>query len=103
MARSKTIFDWIFGIDNQKGYVMHYLETSDEGLSPEALQARSEKEAASLVSVHRLVESHHSLYLVWKFLHMEHSLYTASKLVERAKSLTHREAASDLVRKSYGA
>ncbi|GKY92408.1 hypothetical protein MPSEU_000211400 [Mayamaea pseudoterrestris] len=103
MERTRAIFDWIFGLDNKKGYVLHYLESPDVGLSPEALYARSMRETNSLKSVKQLADSHQSIGSVWKFLHTEHSLYTASKLVERGNLATKSAPTSDLLRKSYGA
>ena len=101
MARAKAIFDWIFGVDNQHGYELHFLASPDVGLTAEALRARRDREAASLESVQRLARSHRSLHEVWRFLTSEHSLYTAMKLVLRAE--TSVAETGELVRKSYGA
>jgi uncharacterized SAM-binding protein YcdF (DUF218 family) len=102
MARSKAIFDWIFGLDDGN-YHLSYLVSPDVGLSQEALAARAEKEAASLLSVRTLAAQHTSMKQVWAFLNTQHDLYTANKLVERARSTrSGDEATSQLVKKSYG-
>lgn len=101
MARTKAIFDWIFGVDNQQAYELQYLVSPDVGLTAEALLARLDREAASLESVQRLARSHRSLREVWRFLTSEHALYTAIKLVERAE--TSSKETGELVRESYGA
>ena len=103
MPRTKAIFDWVFGVDNKKGYELYYLESLDAGLSEVALQARAEKETASLNSVKLLAASHHSLGSIWQFLTTQHALYTATNLVNRGKGLDHQEPAGDLVQESYGA
>jgi hypothetical protein len=106
MARSKAIFDWIFNVDS-KGYRLHYLVSPNVGLSPDALQARLDREAISLESFKTKSNEHRSMASVWKFLNTQHYLYTAAKLVQRAatsaNSKQSNESVGDLVRKSYGA
>jgi len=99
MARTKAIFDWIFGID-QKGYQLHYLSSPNVGLSSNAIEARKEKEAKSLKSVNRFAATYRSLKDVWRFLNEDHDLYTAHKLVKRGH--TKSAVVSDIVKKSYG-
>jgi uncharacterized SAM-binding protein YcdF (DUF218 family) len=102
MPRTKAIFDWIFGIDNKKGYALYYLESPDIGLSNDVLKARLAKEHRSLESVKILADSHRSLASVWHFLHTQHALYAAGSLVERAQS-QYFPALPDNLRQSYGA
>lgn len=103
MPRTRVIFDWVFGVDNKKSYELYYLESLDAGLSSDALQARAEKERASLDSVKLLAASHHSLGSIWQLLTSQHDLYTSAALVDRAKGSVHQVPAGDLVQKSYGA
>ena len=104
MARTRAIFDWIFGLDDSKhDYKLYYLQSPNIGLSKEALQARGEKEAKSATAVEALAKQYRSLSQVWSLSNTQHDLYTATKLVERGTM--DRSSASettDLIKKSYG-
>ena len=104
MERTKAIFDWIFSLDSpQSPYEVSYLQSPDVGLAEDALEARREKEAKSLVAVQRFAKQIRSMKEVWKFLHQQHDLYTASKLVrEGGANNPDTDISSDLIRKSYG-
>lgn len=101
MPRTKAIFDWIFGLESKK-YQLFYLESSDVGLSEEALNARIHKEHKALESVKLLANQYKSLREVWTFLNTQHDLYSSSKLVLRGEQVEQSENVGDLIRKSYG-
>ena len=50
-ARTEAIFDWIFGASPKRGYELGYLDTPDDGLAPEEVAARAEREAKSAENV----------------------------------------------------
>lgn len=89
MDRTQAIFDWIFGLDendnnNNNAYHLCYLSPPNVGLTPEAVQARKGREAASQKTVETiLAPKYQSMKAVWYFLTREHALYTAHKLVDR--------------------
>lgn len=100
MKRTKAIFDWIFSL-NDAGYKLYYLESPNRGVSQDALDAREEKEAKSLLQVQRYAEDYTTMKDVWQFLNTKHALYTAQDLVKRAKGVPSEEV-SDTVKKLYG-
>jgi hypothetical protein len=121
MERTKAIFNWIFlELDNDNddddgkkkkkksksnnNYQLYYLESPNVGLTPEAVQARRERETASTKTVReKLIPKYTSLQAVWRFLTHEHSLYTASKLVDRGRGMgVDAKKASEIVQQSYG-
>ena len=103
MNRTMEIFDWIFGLPGSQtgAYELHYLVSEDVGLSTEAVEARRERERASLANVREYAQTYTTLAQVYRFLTTQHGLYTATKLIQRASSAS--SEASDLVKKSYGA
>jgi hypothetical protein len=100
MARTRAIFDWIFGVDGNS-YQLYYLSSPNVGLSDDAIQARNEKEQNSLKAVEGYAQSYRSMRAIWEFLNQKHDLYTSGALVERGKTQTAPET-TDLVKKSYG-
>jgi len=103
MARSKAIFDWIMLSIDPIGYKTTYLASKDIGLSPAALEARRDKEDASLKSIERFAQQYRTMKDVYHFLTHEHAFYTAHKLVELASPAHGDEkGVSDLIKKSYG-
>lgn len=106
MARTRAIFDWIFGLDPQgsERYKLFYLQSSTVGMSDEALLARQSMEAESETKVHELATTYRSMDQVWWFLNSKHDLYSAGGLIERANDVQPglQELESDLIRKGYG-
>lgn len=105
MARTRAIFDWIFGLDDGNDYKLYYLESPNVGLSENALLARSEKEAKSVKSVEAFAMQYRKLDQVWWFLNSKHDLYSASKLVERGRVVNHHrpsDSETELIKMSYG-
>lgn len=107
MARSRAIFDWIYGIENnsrKNPYQLYYLSSQNVGLSPEAVNARKQREDHSLQSVNKLSQQYTTLAGVWEFLNTKHDLYAAPMLVERANGKGGDETGESAeVIKSYGA
>lgn len=101
MARSKAIFEWIFGLGNN-GYHLNFLASQNTGLDEAVLHARKEKEQKSLEAIAVLKETYPTLEKVWSFLNEHHDLYTANKLVERGRATTISHDVSELARNSYG-
>ena len=84
MARSKAIFDWIFGVGSNN-YELYYLSTPNTGLSQEALEVRRQHEAKGKKTVlTKLSKQYTTLGGVLEFLTSNHDFYSAPKLVERA-------------------
>jgi len=94
MARSKAIFDWIYGTKpinaNDIGgnkYELYYLSTPNDGLSQEALEVRRQHEAKGQKTVQtKLSKQYTTLPEVLGFLTSNHDFFSASKLVERAST-----------------
>jgi hypothetical protein len=101
MARTRAIFDWIFGVDDN-GYQLYYLSSPNVGLSDDAIQARNEKEQNSLKAVDGYSQTYRSMRAIWGFLNKKHDLYTAGALVKRGKIQTAPDETTALVKKSYG-
>ena len=101
MARTRAIFDWIFGVDGDS-YQLYYLSSPNVGLSDDAIRARNEKEQKSLKVVEGYAQNYRSMRAIWDFLNHKHNLYASGALVERGKTQTAPET-TDLVKKSYGA
>jgi hypothetical protein len=100
MARTRVIFDWVFGVDGN-GYQLYYLSSPNVGLSNDAIQARNEREQHSLKAVNGYAQTYRSMSAIWGFLNKKHDLYTAGALVKRGKTQTAPKT-TELVKKSYG-
>lgn len=100
MARTRAIFDWVFGVDGNS-YQLYYLSSPNVGLSDEAIQARNDREQSSLKAVEGYAQSIRSMRAIWDFLNKKHDLYAAGALVKRGKTQTAPET-TELVKKSYG-
>lgn len=99
MNRTIAIFDWVFSLSTSN-YHLHYLQSPNDGLGPEEIAARGQKEAESLESVHHLAKQYTSMKQLWQFMNHDHALYTAQKLVERGTQTS--GGPNDLVKRSYG-
>jgi uncharacterized SAM-binding protein YcdF (DUF218 family) len=92
--------------NNDDNYELYYLQSPNVGLTPEAVQARKEREDSSAKTVRNiLAPKYTTLSEVYQFLTQDHSLYTAGKLVERARSGSTSAGGqtSLMVQQSYGA
>ena len=114
MDRTKLIFDWIFhaplsstSSKQEDPYELYYYAVPDVGLSPSAIEARTQKEQKSATTVKNVLsQKYNTIEDIFHFLTMEHSFYTASKLVERGMSTGDEGGGGDgvnkLVQDSYG-
>jgi uncharacterized SAM-binding protein YcdF (DUF218 family) len=75
MPRTEVIFRWVFGAAPTRGYDLSFESTEDIGISPEALEARAERERASLAAVGKLASSIASLSDIHEWLFTEHGAY----------------------------
>lgn len=76
MPRTRAIFEWVFGLDTPPGgYTIHFHEVSDEGLDPEMLAARIEKEQESLHALKQVIARIHTLSGLHEWLFGEHAAY----------------------------
>ena len=102
MARSKAIFDWVFGATPHEGFKLSFLATPDAALSPDAVAARAERETKSAINVREtLAPTHRTLAEVREFLVTKHDLYAARGLVARG-SRRPATASDALLLASYG-
>jgi len=102
-ARTEAIFDWIFGASPKRGYELGYLDTPDDGLAPEEVAARAEREAKSAENVRtKLAPTYSTLKAVREFLMCKHDLYSANGLVVRALRAA-ADGDDDALLASYGA
>ena len=76
MARTRAIFEWVFGLDPPPGgYTLHFHEVSDEGLDSEILAARYAKEEEGLKQVKAIMERITTLSGLHEWLFSEHAAY----------------------------
>lgn len=107
MDRTKAIFDWIFGIEEERSknshYQLSYFASRNVGLSDEALQARREHEARSCKTVETMLAPKYqrSMKDVWGFINEHHDLYASQKLIAGATEVTN-SVRDEALKKSYG-
>lgn len=81
MARTRAIFDWVFGMAGG-GFEVDYCVSEDIGMGKEGREARVEKENESLVKLKEgTMKRVTDLAQLALFLHVEHGAYNT----ERAK------------------
>ena len=122
MERSKVIFDWIFGMVNDKDgndrsgspYQLLYhsiLTESDEILSEESINSRKIRETSSLLNLkNKVIDKYYSLTLVHEFLYNFHELYSSEGLIGRsdctspssAAAISKIKSGNDPILSSYG-
>lgn len=88
MPRTKAIFQWVYGLTSSAAtgdYDLDFEEVSDAGMDETALQARIEREKASLQNVMRLKKEIQSFEEFHRWLFSEHDAYSLSKAPQRAK------------------
>lgn len=75
--RTELIFKWIFALAPVQGeFELSFESVPDQGLSAQALQARTVREQHSLAKVRMLMESIHTLDLFQHWLYSEHAAYS---------------------------
>lgn len=78
LARVEKIFQWVFGLrPSPLNYALSFEGTPDSGLAPEALAARTEKEAAALARLAETQKGLDSLGDFTNWLYTEHRAYAA--------------------------
>jgi hypothetical protein len=81
MARTKAIFDWVFGLTPLTiPYILAFSLVENEEIRLEPLQMRREKEAAGLQRLLPLTEQIRTLPHLHRFLFTEHDVYAVDRL-----------------------
>jgi hypothetical protein len=78
MARTEAIFRWVFGLVPDAGYGLWFEPVPDVGLDGPVLQARKDRENASLSPLSGLIVRIRTLVQLHRFLFTEHDAYKAS-------------------------
>jgi uncharacterized SAM-binding protein YcdF (DUF218 family) len=93
MPRTEATFRWVFGMPPENGYSLSFESVPDVGFEQRVLEARRERERASLAALSRLTARFHTLAELHQWLFTEHDAYKAS--------LVRPETASGLVSQAY--
>ena len=93
MPRTEAIFRWVFGLAPDIGYSLSFEAVPDVGLDGPVLQARKDRERASLAALGNLIPRFRTLAQLHQWLFTEHDAYKAS--------LTRPEPASGLAAEAY--
>jgi len=84
MPRTEAVFRWVYGLDAPaRGYELHFEVTPDAGVSVEALEARREKERASLERLRPAMARITTLQELHRWLFGEHGAYAVGVGPER--------------------
>ena len=79
LPRTEAIFRWIFSLAPVHGpFELSFESVPDQGLSPQALLARTSREQHSLAKVRELMESISSLDVFQHWLYREHAAYSVT-------------------------
>jgi len=98
MPRAKLTFEWIYKSAGEgKEVHVDYVSVPDEGMTPEALEARMEREKQSIQNLRASIQGASSLKEINQWLHKEHRCYSVTRQGEWE---TPTEA-SDLALKTY--
>lgn len=111
MPRSKLIFDKTLTLnDGDKKWERIYIETADDGLSQDLVDARTCREMASIENLKNKFKDVHTMKDLYRFVNFEHRMYCASGLIDIAeggggasKDQKREENPSAAVLASYGA
>jgi hypothetical protein len=76
LVRVKSIFDWIFNLDNSFEYNLDFLSVPDTEIPEDILQSRLEKEQESLTKLLLLKQKITNLQDLHKWLFSKHKAYT---------------------------
>jgi uncharacterized SAM-binding protein YcdF (DUF218 family) len=85
MPRSRSIFEWIYGMERNK-YQLRFEAAPDDGLNVELLQRRREKEASALRSLESVMMRIRDLPSLHHWIHAEHNAYTPQGWINRRAS-----------------
>ena len=87
MPRTKYIFEWILGLDNQRDkYTVQYAETENIGLSHEVLTARVDKEQKSIEVLKDLSAKYTTMESVHQWIFTGHKAYSVRDNLLREKT-----------------
>jgi len=75
MPRTEAIFHWIFGAAPDGGYDLTFECAANDGIPPESLEARAERERASLQVVRELAARIVTLNDLHQWIYSEHGAY----------------------------
>lgn len=78
LARVKSVFDWIFNLDNSFEYKLDFLSVPDTGINEDILQSRREKEKESLANFLYLKAEITNIKDLHKWLFSKHKAYAVS-------------------------
>ncbi len=78
MPRTEAVFRWVFGLAPRSHYSVRFEAVPDVGLDEELLEARRQRERASLVALPPLVQSIGTLTEMHQWLFTRHAAYRAS-------------------------
>lgn len=85
MARSRAIFEWVYGMEPGK-YALQFEATPNDGLSGPLLQRRRDKESSAIVSLHTVLQRIRDLRALHRWMYTEHNAYTAEGWTSRRSS-----------------
>lgn len=78
MPRTRRAFQWVFSLPPlDSAFQLTFFETANDGMEPEALEARLAKERESLQALCQLAESVRDLRSLHRWLFLNHAAYTA--------------------------
>jgi len=84
LERTTAIFQWIYSLTPvEREYVLSFADVPDQGLSPETLQARREREKLSLNKLLPKIKSIRSLDGFNRWLYNEHAAYSSLPIKEQ--------------------
>lgn len=85
MARSRAIFEWVFGMDTRQ-YELRFEATSDDDVEGQSIENRRAKEAAGLAALRPLMARIRGFAELHRWLHTEHFAYTPEGWISRKAS-----------------
>lgn len=93
LSRTQAIFEWVFGLPYPAGspansYSLDYEAVPDDGIETGMLQARRDREAASMSIVNRHRERIHSFEALHHMLFIEHDVYKSAPSPQKATGKT---------------
>ena len=96
MARTKMFFEWVFSLEpNSKPYNLDFETVDNVGLDIVSLEARAEKEEASMEYFRPLMKKITTLAQLHSFLFSKYPVYSSSRIIKTRPKIT------DIGSKSY--
>ncbi|MCC6616621.1 MAG: YdcF family protein [Anaerolineae bacterium] len=84
MARTRAIFEWVYGLAPKAGCSLAFEATPDIGIDPAALSERQTREAQGLKAVHDLAGQITSLAQLHGWMFSEHRAYATAGQIARS-------------------